>query len=143
MHSKKTRCAVLFLLFALYLTSTSLAYAPEPDEINASYYIADRYAACSATGNGKVKVAFDLFGTGVMSMIGATTINVYKSNGTCVATYTYYNYSSMMGYNKEYHSSSITYYGTSGQSYYATVTVYARNSTGSDSRTITTNTVTA
>ena len=143
MHSKKARISALFLLVSILLTTAGFAYVPEPDEINASLYIAERSASCSATGNGRVKVSFELFGTGVMSMIGSTTVKVYQSNGTCVATYTYHNYPSMMSYNTVYHSSSITYYGVSGQSYYAKVTVCAYNSTGGDVRIITTNTVTA
>lgn len=140
---KYIRLISLILAFITMFSTICYASVPETYEPDASYYIDGRYASCSAVGGGKIKVYFEVNGTMLLNMIGATTIDVYKSNGTPVASYSYYNYPSMMGYSSYYHTGYVTYQGVSGQSYYAVVNFYARASSGSDSKTSVTNIATA
>ena len=131
---KKRICALVLLLMMLFSVSATAAYIP-PDSPDASYYIAAYSANVLNGGNGKIKVSFDITGTGTMSSIGASAIAIYKSNGTYVTTIYYFSSgrSGMMGSNKMYHSDTESIYVGAG-SYYAVVTFYAGNSSGSDAR---------
>ena len=93
-----------------------------------------------ASGNGKINIEFRVVGTGTMTKLGASTIDIYKSNGTFVKTisYTASGNGYMMGYNTAFHSGSVPYSGVAGQKYYAVVNFYAKNSSGSDYRSYTT-----
>ena len=70
-----------------------------------------------------------------MTSIGASAISIYKSNGTYVTTIYYLSAGrgNMMGSNKMYHSDTESIYVGAG-SYYAVVTFYAGNSSGSDAQ---------
>jgi hypothetical protein len=104
-------------------------------EIKSSRYISDCYAKVTPTGSGNLKISFQITGTGYMTDIGATKIELKTSGGTTVKTFRYTDpdYSNMMGENDVYYSSYITYSGVPGKSYYAIVTFYAGNDSGNDS----------
>lgn len=131
---KKRVCAFVLFVMMLLSVSATAAYIP-PDSPDASYYIAGYSAGVINGGNGKIKVSFDITGTGVMTSIGASAISIYKSNGTYVTTIYYLSAGrgNMMGSNKMYHSDTESIYVGAG-SYYAVVTFYAGNSSGSDAR---------
>ena len=78
-----------------------------------------------------------------MTSIGATCIRIYKSDGTFVTQFwhTSPGRSGMMGHNKIYHSDTETVTVSPG-SYYAKVTVYAKNANGADAIVVTTGTKT-
>ena len=140
---KKSLRSISFLLvFVMLLSSVSMAATPEIDHTRENAYILSKTGSIVATGSGYMTIQFTVTGTGVMNMIGASHISLYKSNGTLVKSYDYWNYSSMMGYNDFVHYGSVSYHGVSGQSYYAVITFYAKNSSGSGSRIYTTATVT-
>lgn len=111
----------------------------------ASNFIFSCNAYSSSTGNGGVKISFDITGTGTMTSIGVTQIDIKNSAGTIVKTFknTQSGYGYMIVSNTMYHESSITYSGTAGSSYYAVVYFKAANSSGSDTSTVTTLTVKA
>ena len=109
-------------------------------EARASAWFTGYGASIVAAGNGKIKIEFTVVGTGTMTKLGASTIYIYKSNGAFVKTISYTTSGNvyMMGYNTAYHSGSVPYSGVAGQKYYAVVTFFAKNSSGSDTRSYTT-----
>lgn len=106
-------------------------------------------ASCSTTlkqgsGNGNVVVRYSVTGKNKQSTrIGVLSVKIYKSNGTCVATVAGTTTNGLIAMNVNSHSGTYTYSGTSGVSYYAVVTFTAAAGGVTDSRTVTTNTVTA
>ena len=78
-----------------------------------------------------------------MSTLGASAIRIYKSDGTYVTRILGTTSNGLLKNNAASLSGSYTYQGSSGTSYYAVVTFTASNSSGSDSRMITTSTKTA
>ena len=134
--------SILLILSALFSFGAAAAYIP-PDSPDASAYISSYSVRIINGGSGKLKVDFDITGTGTMTKIGASCIKIYKSNGDYVATiwHTDSGRGGMMGSNKIYHSDVETYTVTPG-SYYVIITFYAKNSSGSDARSVTTGTKT-
>ncbi|MDD3230707.1 hypothetical protein [Oscillibacter sp.] len=107
-----------------------------------AYYTA--YAVTSS--GGKVIIEFEVDGTRRMDVIGASYIVVQEKTGDKwmgVSTYFGSVANGMLDNNTFSHMGSITYKGTPGKEYRALATVYAENSSGDDSRTIITNSVTA
>ena len=127
----KKRVFALVLCMMMFLSIGAAAIYNPPDSPDASYYIAAYSASVSNGGNGKIKVTFSITGTD----LGASAIAIYKSNGTYVTTIYYFDSgrSGMMGSNKAYHSDTESIYVGAG-SYYAVVTFYAGNSSGSDAQ---------
>lgn len=128
---------IVVLLFSVLASSASA-------QTEASYYF-NTYSATLRQGSssGKINLSYSVVScAGTMNSIGVSKIQVYKSNGTLYKTI----YGSTS--NGLLTSSSLAAAGTysiscvSGTSYYCLVTVYASNSSGSDSRTIQTGTVT-
>lgn len=104
-------------------------------------YISSMYAYLSKSGS-TLTVTFTVWGTGLMSAIGASRIYIYESDGSHVKTFYSASTPSMMTYNDSSYTSSVSYDGAeSGVGYYAVVTGYARDNTGSDTMNYTTNTV--
>lgn len=105
------------------------------------------YAVYALTApNGGVIIEFEVEGTGRMDLVGASCIVVQEKVGTKwmgVKTYFGSTTDGMLANNAYSHIGSITYKGTPGKEYRALATVYAGNSSGDDSRTIITNSVTA
>ena len=123
------------MLFSCIVGSASAKEAIEPYSSN---HIASCSATISAVGNGKLKITVSERANGTMSTLGASAIRIYKSDGTYVTTS-----NGLLKNNAASLSGSYTYQGSSGTSYYAVVTFTASNSSGSDSRMITTSTKTA
>lgn len=129
---KKLNIIALLLSFVMLLCiSAPAAYIP-PDSPDASAYIADYSAKVINGGNGVLKVSFDVTGTATMAKLGASAISIYKSNGTYVTTMWWLDSGrgGMMGSNTIYHGDTESIYVGAG-SYYAVVTFYAKNSSGS------------
>jgi hypothetical protein len=144
---KKTIIKILTIIMALSLFSGLIGSASASDaSTNASDYLSIYSATVVAESNGRIAVWFDVNATRVMDLVGASNIVIQTNNGgvwTGVATYFGSSANGMLAPNTYSHTGYITYQGSSGKQYRALVTVYASNSSGSDSRTITTNTVTA
>ena len=78
MYKKSLRVISLILvLSALFMISAAAAYNP-PDFPDASAYISSYSVSIINGGNGKLKVQFDITGTGIMTKIGASCIKIYK-----------------------------------------------------------------
>lgn len=104
---------------------------------NASDYYSSTSVHATAVGNGDVVFEYDANATDFMDEIGAEKIVVWEqqSDGsyTDVYTFTRYNTSGMIAYNDYAHGGGVTYHGTKGVKYYATVKFYAKNSNGNES----------
>lgn len=141
MKTKKhtVRLLALVLLCVLTFGSYSMAIIVPPDSPDASAYISSYSVSLINGGNGKLKVDFAVTGTGVMSKIGSTCIKIYTGSGSLVATIrnTDPGRSGMLKSNDYYHSDVETYNVTPG-SYYVKVSIYAKNSSGSDEIVVTT-----
>ncbi len=136
--SKRILRSISVILVIVFLVSAPVhAMAAEA---RASAWFTGYGASIVASGNGKINIEFRVVGTGTMTKLGASTIDIYKSNGTFVKTisYTASGNGYMMGYNTAFHSGSVPYSGVAGQKYYAVVNFYAKNSSGSDYRSYTT-----
>lgn len=122
--------ALILSIIMLFSVGATAAYVP-PDSPDASAYIAEYSAAVLNGGNGVLKVSFDVTGTATMARIGASTITIYKSNGTYVTTliWTDSGRGGMMASNTIYNGDTESVYVGAG-SYYAVVCFYAKNSSG-------------
>ena len=128
---KVKKYIALSLCFILLLSISAFAANNPPDSPDASSYIANYSARVINGGSGVLKVSFDVTGTATMARIGATSISIYKSNGTYVTTI--YSFDSgrsgMMTSNSIYNGDMESIYVGAG-SYYAVVTFYAKNYSG-------------
>lgn len=122
--------ALILCLVMLMSISANAAYVP-PDSPDASAYIADYAARVINDGNGVLTVSFDVTGTATMSRIGASSITIYRSNGTYVTTLSWSDSgrSGMMASNTIYNGDMESVYVGAG-SYYAVVCFYAKNYSG-------------
>lgn len=112
----------------------------------ASDYLTYYSAYALTESGGKVIIEFEVDGTGRMDLVGSSYIVVQEKSGSTwkgISTYFGSVSNGMLDDSAYSHIGSITYTGTPGKEYRALVTVYAKDSTGDDSRTLTTNIVTA
>lgn len=100
-------------------------------------------SASQGSGSGKIKINFDIQANSTANSLGVSSIEIYKSDGTYVTTINGNTSNGLTRNNASRHKSSYTYTGTSGTSYYAEVTVFAKIGSDYDSRTVTTATVKA
>lgn len=130
------------VLLFIFLVSAPIHAAADA---RASAWFSGYGASVVAVGNGKLNIDFTVVGTGTMTKLGASIIDIYKSNGTHVTSISYATKGNgyMMGYNTAYHSGSVPFSAVSGQKYYAVVKFFAKDSSGADTRTYTTSIVTA
>lgn len=138
------RLIVCALAFVLLFSCVPLASANSIAETRASQYL-HGYTTYLARGSssGDIRLEYIVSATGIMSSLGISQIVVYKSNGTYVTTINGSISNGLFRLADVNHSGYYIYHGTPGTSYYFVVTVFAGDSTGSDSRTVTTNTVQA
>lgn len=136
--SKRILRSISVILVIVFLVSAPVQALAA--EARASAWFTGYGASIVAAGNGKIKIEFTVVGTGTMTKLGASTIDIYKSNGAFIKTISYTTSGNgyMMGYNTAFHSGSVPYSGVAGQKYYAVVNFYAKNSSGSDTRSYTT-----
>lgn len=92
---------------------------------------------------GEVDISYDVLANKKADEVGVSSIKIYKLDGTYVTTVTGTVTNGLLRTNATRHSSTYTYKGTSGVTYYAEVTVYAKIGSDSDSRTVTTPSVKA
>lgn len=132
--------AISFILIcALFI---SFAFAAT---LRASKYISSYNAVISPAGDGNITVECSVVGTGQMKTLGIQSIKIYSGNGVKLTTYSYTTpgYEYLMGSDTGFKAASITYSGVSGRSYYAIITFYASDGSGSDSKSYSTITITA
>ena len=145
---KKNLRGFAFAMACLILLTTSAVAESEPISPHASEYINGTSADIVAESNGHLRIYFSVGATDIMSELGATVIYVYENDGNStrvVATLrcTQDEYSYFMAENTAFHGGNVVYKGIVGYKYYAKVYLKAGDSTGSDTLTHTTATVTA
>lgn len=142
---KQTRCVsmrVLALLLACALVMPGYASAalPETVEPMGSDYFSYYSAYIGDDGNDAIKIHFTVNGTAIMDMVGVSNIELFEStdneNWTLVKTFDYWDYPSMMGYNKGSHTNNVTYSGVSGRYYKAYMWLYSGKNGSGETRTI-------
>ena len=136
---KKVLCAV----FAICMLSSLLCTSATAVTDRSSAYLDGYRAVVTAKSGGRIVVTVDVSGVGRMTKIGATTIYIYESEDNKsffqVAEYNYEDYPKMMRSNvTTYYDDAVTYYGTPGNYYFASVYCYAENADGSDEKNYTT-----
>lgn len=143
---KKRKKHIISFLMSLILLLCSTTAASAVDA-RASYYFSRTEVLAVATGSGKVTIEVDIDATHTMTELGATSIEIWEkqSSGSYekVKTYTRYNTSGLIETNTIFSYCSVTYQGKSGTKYYAVATLYAKNSSGSETMYQSSNTVTA
>lgn len=126
--------ASLVVALALCLGMATTAYA------RSSLYLDSYRAWLTADSNGEISVVVDVQARDYMDEVGASRIQLLESQDggetwTTVKIYLKSLHPEMIDTNASYYYDvPVTYAGTPGYNYYAIVTVYAGDSTGSDSR---------
>lgn len=138
----------LALLLSLCVCSVEAASFADFDTeaARASDYFVVYSTNATSPEKGKIAIDFGVFAKRDMQSIGAKKIVIQEKNGstwTDVATKNGTIYNGLLDSNVDSYSSTYTYAGTSGKTYRAIVTVYAKDALGDDSRTVTTNSVVA
>ena len=124
----------LVVALALCFSMATTAYA------RSSLYLDSYRAWLDADSNGEISVCVQVQATDDMDEVGASRIQLLESQDggktwETVRIYVKSLYPEMIDTNiSYYYDVAVTYTGTPGYNYYAIVTVYAGDSTGSDSR---------
>jgi hypothetical protein len=145
MKKKLTAIIAIILVVATMTAQSALAIGV----LKASDFF-DSYSANiskTSTTSTTMKISFEVNATGTMTTLGASSIKIYVRNSSTDAwslltTLTSPTTTGLTGSNRSTYSSSANYTGTAGKQYYASVTFYAVNSSGSGSLSHSTNTVT-
>ena len=128
-----TNCICILLVCVMMFTTT--AFAAETVDPRASMFFSASSVYFWNTSGNNYQIWFDVTSKGTMTELGASEIQVQRStderNWTTVRTYYKENYSQMTDTNTTRHADCVSYTATSGYSYRAIVTLYARNSSGS------------
>jgi len=132
---------ITVFVFMLLLMSTAIAIEPPGENApESSYYLSSYGVDLVALGNGEMSVGMDVIGTGVMNKIGVSVLRIeQKVNGSWEP------YSIILGmtqpdfymYNTNAYIGEYIFTGTAGVQYRATITAYAKNSSGYDTGTVT------
>lgn len=137
MKKNITRILVIVLIFSVFSSTALIANA----SIQASYYISSCDAQITTGYGGQILVDCGVTGTGVMDTIGVSTLVIQRyQSGSWVNVASW---SSLYDYYSASSAVEATYYGTAGSQYRAVITFYAALNGGSDSRIMTTRSVTA
>ena len=140
------RTAIVLMLLTLLCTSASAAYTFASDNqgdisIKSNNYIYSYDATLSSESGGVVDISCSVASAGLMQVIGVSTINLQRYvSGSWQTVHTWtglYSFGSMQS------SIDLTYQGAVGNLYRAIITFYAGDAYGSDSKTMTTNSVNA
>jgi hypothetical protein len=133
--------AITTLCTSAYATSIGNKNNSDDYSIRSSDYISSYSALITAQSGGVIAIDCLITGTGTMNVIGVKTLKMQKyqsGSWTTVRTFSsLYEYYSMQA------SVYATYQGTAGNQYRAVITFYASDSSGYDTRILTTNSVTA
>ena len=140
MKKTYTNTIVLLLIFCISFAAAQTAGASD-FSIQASSYI-NSYSAQITTGSGgRVLVDGIVTGTNIMDTIGVQSLVIQKyQSGYWINAITW---SNLYDYSSVSSVFTATYYGSVGTQYRAVITYYAALSGGSDSRIMTTSSVTA
>ena len=154
MKKRSTRFLSRLLLLCM-VSSLFCAFAAAKDDTSddssggdrSSLYLSDYMAAVTPKANGKLSISVDVSARRWCTQLGSDDIYLYESTDgvtfRLVRHYQYQDYPNMMGSGWDYCYDPVTYQGTVGRYYYASVYVYAADASGSDSRLYETATVRA
>lgn len=137
----KKRILSFISIMALVLSlcgGAALAVEPRASDTISIFVL----AAAKGNNAGEFKVKYDVMANESASRVGISSIVIYKGDSSYVTTITGSVANGLIVTNKSRHNSSYIYEGTPGESYYAIVTCTATIGSKSDSRTLTTDTVT-
>ena len=127
-----TQCTCILLVCVMMFTTT--AFAAEAAEPRASDYFVGSSVYFWHTSGNNYEIWFDVTGKGTMAELGTSKIQVQRStdeeNWTTVRTYYKEDYPQMIDTNTSRHGNCVSYTATTGYSYRAVVTLYAKNSSG-------------
>lgn len=133
--TKRSVVKIIAILLLIVMLSPIEAFAAET---RASYYLSSYTAYIYPAGWGKVQVWFNVQGTSDMDEIGALEIKLYESRDNetwyWVDTFSFSDYSDMLGYNDYSHNGHVEYNGTIGRYYKAYVCIWAGKDGDGDTR---------
>lgn len=136
---------VLCVLLAISLITGAASATDDNIQPLASDYLYAYTAYIADKGNGDLSVQFSVNGSGIMNQIGVSSIKLQWStnniNWNTIKTFDSEDYPQMLGSNRSRYASSVSYDGTEGWYYRASVTFYASDNYGSDSITMWTSSV--
>lgn len=145
---KKRVCSMLCVVAVLFSLCTVSAVAAEDEGIEplrASEYLTEYTIAVGTASNHRIGMGITVDGTGVMTKIGVSSIYIEeKVNGSWTAYDALYGgeHPEFYQYNTYSYVDTIYFTGTPGVTYRATITAFAQNSSGYDTGTVTSYTVT-
>lgn len=127
-----TRCICLLLVCVMMFSTT--AFAAEMTDSRASNYFAASSVYFWNTSGRNYEIWFDVTAVGMMAELGTSKIQVQRStdesNWTTVRTYYKEDYSQMTDTSTTHHADCVPFTATTGYSYRAIVTLYAKNRSG-------------
>lgn len=141
------KATALFLTLALLTAAIAIPAAAV--DSRSSLYLSRYRAWLTPKTGAKINVTIDVQAVDYMDYVGSTKVVMFESTdggSTWDDVRTYYSAleeGMLVEDDVLYYDTPISHQGTSGYKYYAVVTVYASDSTGSDSKTYVTATVTA
>lgn len=132
--SKRFFAIVLTLSMAMALSLPAFAYSDST--YRASEQLTSYSMNVMPVENGRIAISFSVDGTGKMTRIGAESIVVYQQVGN---TWVYANSldqydDGMSTTNSYYFGNTIYFNGIPGEYYRVELTIFAKDSSGSDSR---------
>lgn len=144
---KKLIALTMTLTFVLSCIISSHVFAAQSEELApyASSYFATYAVELSDAGSGRVKVEYNVKGKSTVEEIGVKKIIIQEKNGSTwndVQTYTSSNYPSFIVTGTTLANGSVTYSGDEGSTYRAKVTFYAKDASGSATKTSTSSSLT-
>lgn len=141
MKLKQFICVVLTMV----CLTASCGFPAHAAETRASTQISKASVTIGKQSNGDLKVFFMVRATGSMDIIGASKVEIQRSNGSSwVPEYTFTSEDTpeLQGEGKVSHSVTLTYSPEySNKSYRAVVYVYVEDESGSSTKTLTSKTV--
>lgn len=141
MYAKKNttvlKLTALILIIAILCPLNVCAVEPR-----ASAYLTSYNAYPYAAGGGIVQIWFNVTADDYLADVGSLSIQIYEcstnssdiNDWESVASFTNRNTPSMLGHNKIYYSSHVSYDGTVNMWYKAYVCIYAGDGTNGDTR---------
>lgn len=144
---KKLIALTMTLTFVLSCIFSSYAFAAQPENVEpyASNYFNIYSVKLTDKGDGKISIDYTVQSKSIMDKLGIKKIELEKeSNSTweTIKTYTNSTYPSLIIQNTAKITGSLTYSGSTGSTYRAKATFYAKNSSGSDTKNFTSSSIT-
>lgn len=137
------------LFLSLVFLTAAIAVPAGAVSGRSSLYLSGYRAWLTPVSGSKINVNVDVQAVSYMDNVGSTKIEIFESDDggdTWGRARTYYSAledNMLVQDDYWYYDTAVVHQGTAGYKYYAVVTVYAGDSTGSDTREYQTTTVTA